>query len=175
MCPPAKTLGLQVDLANRRVVQRLAVEAVGPARCLVIDARGDTRSASFGHIIATRIQTRGAAGLVTDGALRDSPASADLAMPSYFCAAHAATSTLMHFAVDMNVPIGCAGVLVMPGDVLAGDAEGVVAIPAAIANEVALDALEQEMAEASALGAGPGMGIDRRSLPARGVTPIGVR
>ena len=88
---------------------------------------------------------------MTDGALRDSPAFADLAMPSYCCAAHAATSTLMHFAVDMNVPIGCAGVLVMPGDVLAGDAEGVVAIPAAIANEVALDALEQEMAEASAL------------------------
>jgi regulator of RNase E activity RraA len=132
---------------NTKNIQRIAVESVNTDDVLVIDARGDTRAATLGNILATRLKARGAAGLVTDGALRDTPGYRELDFPSYVKGAHAATSFLIHHPVDINVPIGCAGVLVMPGDVMVGDGEGVVAIPAAVAEEVAHDAFEQERLE----------------------------
>ena len=132
---------------NASNVQRLAVEAVGPEDVLTIDARGDISAASFGHILGTRINQRGAAGLVTDGALRDTPAFRRLELPTYIRAAHATTSFLAHHPVDMQIPIGCAGVAVTPGDVIVGDDEGVVVIPAQLAEEIALDAYEQEIRE----------------------------
>ena len=113
---------------NTRNVQRLAVEAVGPEDVLVIDARGEVNAASLGHILGTRITQRGAAGFVTDGALRDTPGFRSLELPTYIRAAHATTSFVAHHPVDMQVPIGCAGVAVTPGDVVVGDAEGVVVI-----------------------------------------------
>lgn len=132
---------------NRTNVQRLAVETVGPDDVLVIDARGDIRAATLGNILATRLKARGAAGLVTDGALRDTPGFRQIGLPAYTRAAHATASFAIHHPIDMNVPIGCGGVLVMPGDIMVGDGEGVVAIPAAMAEAVAHDAYEQERLE----------------------------
>ena len=132
---------------NTRNVQRLAVEAVGPEDVLVIDARGDVGAASFGHILGTRILQRGAAGLVTDGALRDTPGFRRLDLPTYIRAAHATTSFVAHHPVDMQVPIGCGGAAVTPGDVVVGDGEGVVVIPAKMAEEIAHSAYEQEIRE----------------------------
>ncbi|RIK40679.1 MAG: ribonuclease activity regulator RraA [Chloroflexi bacterium] len=132
---------------NTKNIQRIAVESVNPGDVLVIDARGDVRAATLGNILATRLKARGAAGLVTDGALRDTPGYRELEFPSYVKSAHAATSFLIHHPAEINVPIGCAGVLVMPGDVMVGDGEGVVAIPAQVAEEVAHDAYEQERLE----------------------------
>ena len=132
---------------NNTDVQRLAVEAIGKDDVLVIDARGETRAASLGHILATRIVQRGAAGLVTDGAVRDSGGFRELPAPTYVKAAHATTSSVMHYPVDMNVPVGCGGVLVVPGDVLVGDGEGVVVIPSHLAESVAHDGYEQEVLE----------------------------
>lgn len=128
-------------------VQRLAVESIEKDDVLVIDARGEIRAASFGHILGTRIRSRGAAGLVTDGALRDTPGFKQLDLPSYCKAPHATTSFVLHHPLEMNVPIGCAGVLVMPGDILVGDGDGVVAIPIKVAEEVAHAAFEQELQE----------------------------
>jgi regulator of RNase E activity RraA len=122
--PSREDVGFQVNYDNDRDIQRRAVETVGAMDVLVIDARSEMRSASFGHIIATRIWQRGAAGLVTDGALRDRPSFASLELPSYCRGSHATTSSVAHLAADLNVPISCAGVLVMPGDVVVGDAEG---------------------------------------------------
>jgi regulator of RNase E activity RraA len=132
---------------NDTDVQRLAVEAIGPGQVLVIDARGEVRSASLGNILATRIARRGAAGIVSDGAFRDTSGFADIGIPSYAAAAHATASSVHHYPVDMNVPIGCGGVLVMPGDFVVGDAEGVVVIPRAMAPSVAQGAYEQEKLE----------------------------
>src|SRR5207253_11507917 len=98
---------------------------------------------TIGDILAMRALRRGAAGIVTDGGLRDSPAVAALDIPTYYRAPHAAVLGLLHHPLDVNVPVACAGVLVMPGDVLVGDAEGVVVVPAALAVEVARDALAQ--------------------------------
>lgn len=149
--PSREDLGFHVDYDNTRDIQRIAVEHVGADDVLVIDARGQVSAASFGHIIATRIQQRGAAGLVTDGGLRDSPEFASLALPAYYRAPHATTSSVAHQAVALDVPIGCAEVFVAPGDILVGDAEGVVVIPAAVAAEVAADAAEQDERESFAL------------------------
>ena len=132
---------------NTKNVQRIAVESIGQDDILVIDARGDTRAATLGNILATRLLARGARGLVTDGALRDTPGYRELNLPAYVKAAHAATSFNIHHPLEINVPVGCAGVLIMPGDILVGDGEGVVAIPAKVAEMVAHDAYEQERLE----------------------------
>ncbi len=132
---------------NTTNVQRLAVERIGPGEVLVIDARGELGSASFGHIIATRITRRGAAGLVTDGPVRDSAGFRALDLPSYCRGAHAAASSLRHHPVELQVPIGCGGVLVEPGDVVVGDQDGVVVFPLALADEVAEAAHAQERLE----------------------------
>lgn len=127
--------------------QRRAVESVGPGQVLVIDCRGRRRAASLGGILATRLLRRGAAGVVTDGAVRDSPAFAELALPAFAAAVAATTNLAQHHAVDLQVPIGCAEVAVYPGDVIVGDAEGVVCVPRHLAAEVAKAALEQEHLE----------------------------
>lgn len=150
--PAREDLDMQVDFDNGTNVQRLAVEAIGPGQVLVIDARGDLGAASFGHIIATRIAVRGAAGLVTDGALRDSARFATLNLSVYCGGAHATTSSVRHHPVDMNVAIGCGGVMVEPGDVIVGDAEGAAVIPRRVADEVGAKALEQERLEEWILG-----------------------
>lgn len=145
--PMREDLTLNQPLDNRTNQQRIAIEEVGPGDVLVIDARGDVQAATLGNILAERVLLRGAAGIVTDGAFRDLPEFRSMGFPTYARAAHAAVSWLSHYAADRNVPIGCAGVLVMPGDVIVGDAEGVIAIPAQVAEEVALAAAEQEELE----------------------------
>ncbi len=127
--------------------QRLAIEQVGPGEILVIDARGDERGGTMGAILATRMQVRGAAGVVTDGAFRDSPVIAATGMPAYARSAHAATNKTIHHPCDLQLPIACAGVAVYPGDVLIGDEEGVVVIPPHMAEEVAQQAAAQEHRE----------------------------
>jgi regulator of RNase E activity RraA len=139
----------QVDVLydNTKNIQRIAVEAINEDDVLVIDARGDVRAATLGNILATRLKARGAAGLVTDGALRDTPNFKNIELAAYIKAPNATTSFEIHHPVDINVPIGCAGVLVMPGDIMVGDGEGVVVIPSQVAEEVAHDAFEQERME----------------------------
>jgi regulator of RNase E activity RraA len=112
-----------------------------------MDARGETRAASAGHILVTRLLRRGAAGLVTDGALRDSPAIAATDFPVYAAGASPTLNLAQHHAVDIGVPIGCGGVPVFPGDVVVGDEEAVVVLPRHLAAEVARDAAEQERLE----------------------------
>ena len=131
--------------------QKSAIEAIGPGEVLVIDARGEAGAGTIGDILAARALARGATGVVTDGGARDSPALAQLEIPAYYQAPHANVLGLLHYPLESNVPVACGGVLVVPGDVIVGDAEGVVVVPAAMAEEVAWAALEQEEREAWAL------------------------
>ena len=132
---------------NTTNVQRLAVEEIGDGEVLVIDARGETGAAGLGHILGTRIRQRGAAGLVIDGALRDTPSFRQLDLPTYIRAPHATTSFAIHHPVEFNVPVACAEVAVLPGDVIVGDAEGALVIPYTLVDEIAPAALEQERLE----------------------------
>ena len=127
--------------------QKQAIESISPGEVLVIDARGEPGAGTIGDILALRALRRGAAGIVTDGGLRDSPAVGALDIPTYYRAPHASVLGLLHHPLETNVPVACGGVLVMPGDVIVGDAEGVVVIPAQLAEEVARDAVEQELKE----------------------------
>ena len=127
--------------------QKAAIETISPGEVLVIDARGEPGAGTIGDILALRALRRGAAGIVTDGGLRDSPAVGALDIPTYFHAPHASVLGLLHYPLETNVPVACGGVLVLPGDVIVGDAEGVVVVPAQLAEEVALDAIEQELVE----------------------------
>jgi 2-keto-4-pentenoate hydratase/2-oxohepta-3-ene-1,7-dioic acid hydratase in catechol pathway/regulator of RNase E activity RraA len=127
--------------------QKQAIESISPGEVLVIDARDEPGAGTIGDILALRALRRGAAGIVTDGGLRDSPAVGALDIPTYYRAPHASVLGLLHYPLETNVPVACGGVLVMPGDVVVGDAEGVVVIPAQLADEVARDAVEQELRE----------------------------
>lgn len=145
--PIREDLDKAVEYNNNTNIQRLAVEAVEDGDVLVIDARSNINAASFGHILATRILQRGAHGLVTDGGLRDTPGIQQLDLPTYIRLPHATTSVTVHHPADMNVPIGCGEVYVQPGDIVVGDAEGVVVMPVGVADEVAQDGYEQELLE----------------------------
>ncbi len=141
------------DLTDRRYdnktnVQRIAMESIGEGQVLVIDARGVTDVGTMGDILATRIQRRGAAGIVTDGGLRDTPALAEMGFPIFLGGAAAPPSHLMHHPVAINQPIGCGGVAVLPGDLMVGDGEGVVVVPQQMAATVIAEAWEQERLEA---------------------------
>ncbi len=128
--------------------QRRAVESIEPGQILVIEARNSSEAGTIGDVLSMRALARGATGIITDGCVRDSAAVRALDIPVYLQAAHGATLSRDHLPLDMDVPIACAGVLVMPGDVIVGDDDGVMLIPAALVVEVARDASEQELRDA---------------------------
>ncbi|SDZ33382.1 Regulator of RNase E activity RraA [Variovorax sp. YR634] len=127
--------------------QRKAVEQCPEGAVLVIDSRKDARAASAGGILVTRLMKRGVAGVVTDGGFRDSPDIAKLGFAAYHHRPSAPTNLTLHQAIDINVPIGCGDAPVFPGDVIVGDAEGVIVIPAHMADEVAAEATEMTVFE----------------------------
>lgn len=133
--------------SSRLNEQRTVVESLGPGDVLVIEARNETDAGTIGDIYAMRAMRLGAVGIVTDGAVRDAPALRAMDIPIYLRAQHAATYRRLHMPVDHDVPVACAGVTVLPGDVIVGDEEGVVCIPAALVEEVAADAARQEVEE----------------------------
>jgi regulator of RNase E activity RraA len=125
-----------------------AIESVPPGQVLVVDSRGDTRAASGGDMLMTRAWKRGVAGFVTDGGLRDGHVLSQLPFPTYASAVTITTRAAWHHVADLQVPIGCAGVAVYPGDVLVADRDGIIVVPRQVAIEIADPALEQERLEA---------------------------
>lgn len=127
--------------------QRVAVEEIPAGAVLVMDCRGDVSVAAAGSILATRMQVRGVAGIVTDGGLRDARGIAALEIPAWCSGPSAPTNLIRHHALDINAPIGCGGVPVYPGDIMVGDDDGVVCIPAYLAEEIACEAIGMERYE----------------------------
>lgn len=128
--------------------QRVAVEQCPKGAVLVMDSRKSSRAASAGSILVARLMVRGAAGVVTDGGFRDSRLIANMSMPSYHKAPSAPTNLTLNQALDINVPIGCGDVAVFPGDIIVGDDDGVMVIPAHLAETVAVEASKMELYEA---------------------------
>ncbi|HIC64909.1 MAG: ribonuclease activity regulator RraA [Paracoccus sp. (in: a-proteobacteria)] len=127
--------------------QRVAVETCPEGHVLVMDARKDRRAATAGSILVTRLGQRGVAGVVSDGGVRDAAAIAALDMPAYFACPSAPTNLTLHEAVDINVPISCGDAPVFPGDVMLGDGDGVMVIPAHLADEIAEECTNMESYE----------------------------
>ncbi|KAA9135438.1 fumarylacetoacetate hydrolase family protein [Microbacterium caowuchunii] len=128
--------------------QKRAFDAVGAGEVVVIEARGETGSGTLGDILALRAHARGAAGIVTDGGVRDHDAVAAVGIPVYTAGAHPAVLGRKHVPWDLDVTIGCGGTTVQPGDIIVGDADGVIVVPPALAEEVVDAALAQEAEDA---------------------------
>jgi 2-keto-4-pentenoate hydratase/2-oxohepta-3-ene-1,7-dioic acid hydratase in catechol pathway/regulator of RNase E activity RraA len=127
--------------------QKRAFDAVGAGEVLVIEARGERGSGTVGDVLALRAQVNGAAGIVTDGGVRDLEVVAALDIPTYHNGPHPAVLGRKHVPWDTDVTIACGGATVQPGDVIVGDADGLLVIPPALVEEVVADAIEQEREE----------------------------
>ena len=126
---------------------RQAIEQVTPGQVVVIDAGGALGCGTLGDILMARLQARGCAGVVTDGALRDIAGIREVGLPA-FCAGAAAPPSVGGLAfAGWQETIGCGGVAVVPGDIIVADEDGAVVVPRALADELAPDALEQERYE----------------------------
>lgn len=133
--------GIEV-FRDRSHPQRAAIEQCPEGHVMVIDSRKDARAASAGGILISRLMRRGVAGIVTDGGFRDSAEIAGLDIPAYHNRPSSPTNLTLHQAIDMNVPIGCGDAPVFPGDLILGDDEGVIVIPAHLAEEIAAETVE---------------------------------
>jgi regulator of RNase E activity RraA len=140
--PAREDLNQITVFQDRGHPQRKAVEECPEGCVFVIDSRKDARAASAGSILVTRLMKRGVAGVVTDGGFRDAAEIAKLGIPSFHHRPSAPTNLTVHQALDINVPIGCGDAPVWPGDVIVGDFDGCVVIPADIADEIADEAVE---------------------------------
>lgn len=140
--PAREDLNLITVFQDRSHPQRKAVEECPPGAVFVIDSRKDPRAASAGSILVTRLMKRGVAGIVTDGGFRDASEIARLDIPAFHNRPSAPTNLTRHQALDINVPIGCGDAPVFPGDVIVGDFDGVICIPAHLADEIADEAVE---------------------------------
>ncbi|WP_149084682.1 MULTISPECIES: fumarylacetoacetate hydrolase family protein [Microbacterium] len=128
--------------------QKRAFDAVSEGEVIVIEARGDATTGTLGDILALRAQNRGAAGVVTDGGVRDFQAVAEIGLPVFSQGAHPSVLGRKHVPWDVDVTISCGGATVQPGDIIVGDSDGVIVIPPALAAEVAADAVAQEIEDA---------------------------
>ena len=132
----------RTDLAQRR-----AIEECPPDHILLVDALGRNDGAAIGDILATRLQVRGVAGLVSDANVRDADGVLASGLPVW-CPGAAAPASIANLSDgELNVPIGCGGVAVIPGDWIIADNDGVVVVPKNFAEEIARDGLEQEIHE----------------------------
>ena len=131
-----------VEFRNPKHPQRVAIEECPEGHVMVIDSRKDARAASAGDILVTRLMMRGGAGIVTDGGFRDAASIAGLDIPAYHARPSSPTNLTLHEAIEINGPIGCGDAPVFPGDIVVGDDDCVIVIPAHLADEVADEAVE---------------------------------
>jgi regulator of RNase E activity RraA len=127
--------------------QRKTIDNIQAGGILVIDARGSLRSGTLGEILMARLKARGAAGMVTDGAVRDATGIRGVGLPTFVGGIHASASNTVHFAADAGLPVQCGGITVVPGDILVGDSDGVVVIPRAMAARIADEAVHHDELE----------------------------
>ena len=145
--PMRDDLGDMSILANPEYPQRYAVEKTPIGHCLVNDTGGNLIAGTMGDILIERLRVRGVTATITDGAVRDSGDIETINFPVY-CGSRAAPASVAElYAVEVQVPVGCGGVAIFPGDIIAGDKDGVIVIPRNLAEEIAEDAPEQERYE----------------------------
>lgn len=140
--------------------QKRAFDSLTPGDVLVIEARGEAGTGTVGDILALRAQHLGAAGIVTDGGIRDLAAVSALDIPAYSRGGHPAVLGRRHVPWDVDITVACGGTAVQPGDVIVGDDDGVLVIPPALVEEVVDAAIAQEKEEsyiAAQVAAGEGV------------------
>ncbi|RKR20808.1 fumarylacetoacetate hydrolase family protein [Arthrobacter oryzae] len=127
--------------------QKKAIDSVNEGEILVMEARGEKGTGTIGDILALRAQVRGAAAIITDGGVRDFSAVAAMDLPTYYANPHPAVLGRRHIPWDTDITIACGGTTVQPGDIIVADADGILVIPPALAEEIADDSIGQEREE----------------------------
>lgn len=128
--------------------QKRAFDTVNEGEVLVVEARGIPSTGTVGDVLALRAQVRGAAGIVTDGGVRDFAAVQEFGIPVFSQGAHPSVLGRRHVPWETDVTIACGGAAVQPGDIIFGDRDGVIVIPPALLEEVAREAAAQEREDA---------------------------
>jgi len=131
-----------IEFRNPKHPQRHAIETCPEGFVLVMDSRKNATAASAGDILISRLMMRGGAGVVTDGGFRDAMRIGELDIPAYHSRPSSPTNLTINEAIDINVPIGCGDAPVFPGDIVVGDDDSVIIIPAEMADDVAAEAYE---------------------------------
>jgi len=131
-------------MAKKLPVNRDAVEVMPPGSIAIADARGTKDAATFGDIVVMRMTKRGVAGIVTDGAVRDRNGLIATGLPIWTAGITAPPPGAQLMLAAWQEPIGCGGVAVFPDDIVVADADGVIVIPAGIAEETAKAGADQE-------------------------------
>lgn len=125
-------------------VNRDAVEMM-PEGCIAIaDARGELGAATFGDVVVFRMVHRNVTGIVTDGAVRDKAGLIASGMPIWSAGITSPPPAARLMLIDVQQPIACGGVAVFPNDIIVADTDGVIVIPAGMAEQVAIEGAEQE-------------------------------
>ena len=140
--------------------QKRAFDGLGVDDVLVIEARGETGTGTVGDILALRAQVQGAAGIVTDGGVRDLAAVSALELTTYHRGGHPAVLGRRHVPWDLDLTIACGGAAVQPGDIIVGDADGLLVIPPHLIEQLVTDGIGQEREEtfiAEMVGGGEGI------------------
>jgi 5-oxopent-3-ene-1,2,5-tricarboxylate decarboxylase / 2-hydroxyhepta-2,4-diene-1,7-dioate isomerase len=114
---------------------------------VVIEARGDNRSGTLGDILALRARHLGAAGIITDGGVRDLDVVTEIGVPTYHAGGHPAVLGRLHVPWSYDETVACGGATVQPGDIIVADGDGVLVIPPALVRELVEESIEQERAE----------------------------
>jgi len=145
--PNREDLATTEILADPEYPQRKAIEVAPSGSVLVMDCRGLADTGVLGDILATRLEVRAVAGVVADGCVRDADELKTMSLPIFCLGGAAPASITSHYAADVQLPIACGGVAVVPGDIIVGDGDGVVVIPRANAVEIAKAAALREDVE----------------------------
>lgn len=137
---------------TRPNLQGQSVADIPAGAVLAVAMNGETRTAFMGDIMTTRMLVKGVAGVVLDGGVSDALAISGIPLP-VFCMGSAGTPVTSHrYVIDLNVPVEMDGVSILPGDIVMGDPDGIVVIPAPLVDRIAEAAYEREQLESFVIG-----------------------